>query len=62
MKVGRGLTSCTGELEAAVLEPAYDDPILKEFRITIVDTPGFDDTYKQDAEILNKIADWLEKS
>lgn len=62
MKIGRGLTSCTGELETVVLEPIASDPKLNHYRITIVDTPGFDDTYKGDSEILNKIADWLEKS
>ena len=28
-------------------------------RLVLVDTPGFDDTYRQDTEILRAIADWL---
>lgn len=28
-------------------------------RIVLVDTPGFDDTYRSDAEILRVIANWL---
>ncbi|KAF8441315.1 P-loop containing nucleoside triphosphate hydrolase protein, partial [Boletus edulis BED1] len=28
-------------------------------RLVLVDTPGFDDTYRQDAEILRVVADWL---
>ena len=30
-----------------------------EVRLVLVDTPGFDDTYRQDTEILRVIADWL---
>ncbi|KIM71393.1 hypothetical protein PILCRDRAFT_35618, partial [Piloderma croceum F 1598] len=29
---------------------------------TLVDTPGFDDAYKSDIEILTMIADWVVKS
>ena len=28
-------------------------------RLVLVDTPGFDDTYRPDTEILRIIADWL---
>ena len=27
--------------------------------VVLVDTPGFDDTYKSDLDILNMISDWL---
>ncbi|KAF8557841.1 P-loop containing nucleoside triphosphate hydrolase protein [Imleria badia] len=30
-------------------------------RVVLVDTPGFDDTYRQDSDILRVIADWLTK-
>lgn len=30
--------------------------------MVFVDTPGFDDTYKSDTEILSMIADWLVKT
>lgn len=32
------------------------------YSFVLVDTPGFDDTYKSDMEILSMIADWLEKT
>lgn len=31
-------------------------------RVVIVDTPGFDDTYIDDSEILRRIAVWLATS
>ena len=36
-----------------------DHPILGS--VVFVDTPGFDDTFKSDVEILTTIADWLVK-
>lgn len=30
-------------------------------RVVLVDTPGFDDTFRQDSDILRVIADWLTK-
>lgn len=60
MKVGKTLSSCTVDLQITYL-PSTRYPHIKG-RIVIVDTPGFDDTYKGDEEILKKIADWLERS
>ena len=31
-------------------------------RVVIVDTPGFDNTYEEDVEILRRIAVWLAAS
>ena len=31
----------------------------QDIRLVLVDMPGFDDTYRQDSEILRVIADWL---
>lgn len=56
--VGKSLSSCTVDLQVLY----YPQNSGQEGRIVIVDTPGFDDTYKGDEEILRKIADWLEKS
>jgi hypothetical protein len=28
----------------------------------LIDTPGFDDTYRSDLEILQEISSWLEKT
>ncbi|KAF8064986.1 P-loop containing nucleoside triphosphate hydrolase protein [Lyophyllum atratum] len=63
MPVGHKLTSCTSQLEYAVIESVESPyPALKGCRVIIVDTPGFDDTYEGDAEILQRIATWLEES
>ncbi|KAG8750942.1 hypothetical protein FRC14_008271 [Serendipita sp. 396] len=52
--VGHSITSCTSKVESIKIE----NPIHGR-NITLVDTPGFDDTYKSDAEILAMIADFL---
>ncbi|KAF4614586.1 hypothetical protein D9613_003447 [Agrocybe pediades] len=57
-QVGRGLTSCTSELRPITL-CFPNDHLLKDYKITLVDTPGFDDTYAQDTAILRRIAHWL---
>ncbi|KAI6010122.1 P-loop containing nucleoside triphosphate hydrolase protein [Pisolithus marmoratus] len=49
------LGSCT----QGIREFTVDLPIGK--RYVFVDTPGFDDTYRSDRDILRTIADWLEK-
>jgi predicted GTPase len=55
--VGHGLTSCTADIRSVrVRHPTTGREIV------IVDTPGFDDTYRSDAEILKLIADWLRKT
>ena len=54
MRVGHDLNSCTSDLQYAFIDiPNRPD------RIVIVDTPGFDDTYTDDADILRRIAVWL---
>ena len=62
MVVGRGLASCTTELAFGYIETIEGHPLLKEYRIVLIDTPGFDDTYKTDFAILEKIANWLKDS
>jgi len=59
--VGHGLKSCTAQLTPVILpitEPAH----LQGRRLVLVDTPGFDDTYTSDSEILRRIAIWLASS
>ncbi|KAF8983218.1 P-loop containing nucleoside triphosphate hydrolase protein [Cyathus striatus] len=53
--VGHDLISCTSDLKH-IIRP---DPFNRQRRLVIVDTPGFDDTYLDDAEILRKISAWL---
>ena len=59
MCVGHDLSSCTSALQYAVID---NPPPLKDHRVIIVDTPGFDDTYEDDVEILRRIAVWLASS
>ena len=59
MAVGHDILSCTSTLQYAII----DNPSSGEgHRVIIVDTPGFDDTYEDDVEILRRIADWLASS
>jgi hypothetical protein len=58
MVVGHDLSSCTSTLQYAVVDPSP----LEGHRVIIVDTPGFDDTYEDDVEILRRIAVWLASS
>ncbi|KAF8858761.1 P-loop containing nucleoside triphosphate hydrolase protein [Acephala macrosclerotiorum] len=52
MKIGHGLTSCTQEISLSRLKFGGKN-------VALIDTPGFDDTYKSDAEILELIAKFL---
>ena len=48
-----GLESCTAEVQVA------DEFTLDGRTVTLIDTPGFDDTTKSDTEILKIIAFFL---
>jgi flagellar biosynthesis GTPase FlhF len=53
LRVGRGLQSCTSIVQVA-------QPFELDGRsVTLIDTPGFDDTTKSDADILRMIAAFL---
>ncbi|KAJ8502984.1 hypothetical protein ONZ45_g11263 [Pleurotus djamor] len=54
-KVSDQLDSCTHDIQAYRCSNPYNG----EQDIVLVDTPGFDDTYRSDADILQSIADWL---
>ena len=58
MLVGHDISSCTSTLQYATVDN------YKGHRHTeiIVDTPGFNDTYEDDVEILRRIAVWLASS
>ncbi|KAF5359186.1 hypothetical protein D9756_003430 [Leucocoprinus leucothites] len=57
VRVGNGLSSCTqGSQVVQCRHPT------RNFDVHFVDTPGFDDTSRSDIEILQGIADWLEKT
>ena len=56
--VGHDLTSCTAKLLPVVINIESD--MLKDRRLVLVDTPGFSDTYVDDADVLQNIGSWLE--
>ena len=61
MEVGHEITSCTSTLQYAIV----DNLPTRKFgnrRLIIVDTPGFNNEYEDDAEILRRIADSLTSS
>ncbi|CAE6429240.1 unnamed protein product [Rhizoctonia solani] len=53
MEVGRGLTSCTQRVEPTRMFLVDGKPVV------VIDSPGFDDTYASDAEILKSVAGFL---
>ena len=53
LRIGTNLKSCTAEVQLA------DEFTLDGQRVLLVDTPGFDDTYKSDTDILKLIAAFL---
>ncbi|THH21432.1 hypothetical protein EUX98_g8387 [Antrodiella citrinella] len=53
LNVGYGLESCTSNVETST------SLVLNGRLVTLIDTPGFDDTIKGEAEILRLIADFL---
>lgn len=56
--IGEELDSCTVNLEPFVIPNGPNGTN----RLVIVDTPGFDDTFTADSEILRRIAEWLASS
>ncbi|KAF9781312.1 hypothetical protein BJ322DRAFT_269416 [Thelephora terrestris] len=56
LRVGNGLQSCTEAVGASNSFP------LDGRRVTLIDTPGFDDTTRSDTDVLNMIALFLENS
>jgi hypothetical protein len=62
LEVGHSVNSSTTEICPVVIEPIPDFPRLAGHRLILVDTPGFDDTFVDDVEILKRIAKWLAAS
>ncbi|KAK7902298.1 hypothetical protein LTR67_001943 [Exophiala xenobiotica] len=52
IKIGHGLQSCTSEVGVYHF-------MLHGVRVWLIDTPGFDDTNRSDAEVLKDVAYWL---
>jgi len=65
MAVGYEIESCTVNIDTARVDTSTllpEFPWLKNRRLLLVDTPGFDDTFADDCEILERIAKWLKAS
>ncbi|TEB23441.1 hypothetical protein FA13DRAFT_1640013, partial [Coprinellus micaceus] len=65
MAVGTNLESCTGDIIPTVVTKTPNEALnnaLGNRRLVLVDTPGFDDTEKDDEQILRLISTWLEGS
>jgi hypothetical protein len=56
--VGHDLQSCTTEISIVKFQCLERS----DLDVVFVDTPGFDDTNKTDVQILEMIADWLNKT
>lgn len=70
LKIGYGLESCKSRLATSKLcsllysiagtkELSLSEIVLDGKAVTLIDTPGFDDTERTDADILEMIAEWL---
>ena len=57
-EVGHGLTPSTSAVEPFFVQHPDDETR----RIILVDTPGFNYSWKGDVEILRRIVDWLDSS
>ncbi|KAI1365558.1 P-loop containing nucleoside triphosphate hydrolase protein [Xylaria arbuscula] len=55
VEIGHDLQSCTQDVQTYF----FRHPKLLDGRVCLVDTPGFDDTHKTDAEVLRTLAAWL---
>jgi hypothetical protein len=54
--VGHDLVSKTQGVQAVRIRAPEED-----IDVVLVDTPGFDDTFKSDREILELISEWLKE-
>jgi predicted GTPase len=52
--IGHGLESCTAKIQEVDVD--LDGKV-----VTLIDTPGFDDTNRSDTDILEAIAKYLER-
>lgn len=53
LPVGDDLESCTSEIQVS------EEFVLNGRRVALIDTPGFDDTNRNDTEVLRSIAKFL---
>ncbi|KAH7312521.1 hypothetical protein B0I35DRAFT_437209 [Stachybotrys elegans] len=56
VRIGHDLNACTSTVGV------YEYDMSPQRRVYLIDTPGFDDTLRSDAEVLKEIATWLGES
>lgn len=56
--IGHELSSCTTEVKIF----KHNSPERSDFDVVLVDTPGYDYTGPTDAEVLEMVADWINKT
>lgn len=56
--IGHELSSCTTEVKMF----RHESPERSDFKVVLVDTPGYDYIEPTDAEVLEMIADWINKT
>lgn len=61
MKVGANgsLTTCTHAVEYTIVDLKHSSTVSKEYRLVIVDTPGFNTPEITDPEVVRRILDWF---
>ena len=59
MLVNHGLYSCTQEIECVAVTLPEDHASWPNRRLILVDTPGLNDTERDEFEIFRKISVWL---
>ncbi|KAF4437282.1 P-loop containing nucleoside triphosphate hydrolase, partial [Fusarium acutatum] len=52
LEIGHGIDSCTQDIKSVTFN-------LDGNQVTLIDTPGFDDTFKSDGDILQLVANYL---
>ncbi|KAJ3516327.1 hypothetical protein NLJ89_g1189 [Agrocybe chaxingu] len=62
LQVGHSVNSSTIQIAPVVIDLTSCFSDLAGSRLILVDTPGFDDTFVDDVEILKRIANWLAAS
>ncbi|TEB18249.1 hypothetical protein FA13DRAFT_1746237 [Coprinellus micaceus] len=64
MRVGDpgSLSTCTKKVDCAVIDLSTSSRWKKDYRIILVDTPGFNDCDRSDSSVLHDITTWLQKS
>ncbi|CAA7262284.1 unnamed protein product [Cyclocybe aegerita] len=58
LKEGHGMHPCTTGISRVVIDTIPDCPKLKNFRLVLLDTPGFDNTLENDLGTAKLISDW----